>query len=66
MKKGQFFLGMLLASLIGGLVALAGVSFFVQTQAPTNFDEKQKASFVSLLSNKDFTIPDGINFVAAA
>ncbi|MFT4854980.1 MAG: serine protease Do [Planctomycetota bacterium] len=66
MKKGQFFLGMLLASLIGGLVALAGVSFFIQTQAPTNFDEKQKASFVSLLSNKDFTIPDGINFVAAA
>ncbi|MFT7204899.1 MAG: serine protease Do [Algoriphagus sp.] len=66
MKKGQFFLGMLLASLIGGLVALAGVSFFIQSQAPTNFDEKQKASFVSLLSNKDFTIPDGINFVAAA
>ena len=57
---------MLLASLIGGLVALAGVSFFIQSQAPTNFDEKQKASFVSLLSNKDFTIPDGINFVAAA
>lgn len=66
MKKGQFFLGMLLASLIGGLVALAGVSFFIQSQAPTNFDEKQQASFVSLLNNKDFTIPDGINFVAAA
>lgn len=66
MKKGQFFLGMVIASLIGGLVALAGVSFFIQSQAPANFDEKQKASFVSLLNNKDFTVPDGINFVAAA
>jgi Do/DeqQ family serine protease len=66
MNKGQFFLGMLLASLVGGLVALAGVSFFIQPQDSTNFDEKQQSSFVSLLNNKDFTIPDGINFVAAA
>src|SRR5690606_41874905 len=66
MSKKQFFLGMLLASLIGGIVALAGVSFLSQSQNATSFDEKQQASFVNLLSGKDFTVPDGINFVASA
>lgn len=66
MSKRQFFLGMLLASLIGGIVALAGVSFLVQPQNATSFDEKQQASFVNLLSGEDFTVPDGINFVASA
>lgn len=66
MNKKQFFLGMLLASLIGGLITLAGLSFLTQPQNATTFDEKQQTSFVNLLSGKDFTIPDGINFVASA
>lgn len=66
MSKKQFFLGMLLAAFIGGVVALAGVSFLIQPQNAGNFDEKQQTSFVNLLSGKDFTIPDGINFVASA
>ncbi|MFC5624417.1 S1C family serine protease [Algoriphagus winogradskyi] len=66
MSKRQFFLGMLLASLIGGIVALAGVSFLVQPQNATSFDDKQPASFANLLSGEDFTVPDGINFVASA
>ncbi|SFB19099.1 S1C family serine protease [Algoriphagus aquimarinus] len=66
MSKRQFFLGILLASLIGGIVALAGLSFLVQPQNATSFDEKQQASFVNLLSGEDFTVPDGINFVASA
>lgn len=66
MSKRQFFLGMLLAAFIGGVVALAGVGFLVKPQNATSFDEKQQASFVNLLSGKDFTIPDGINFVASA
>ena len=66
MSKKQFFIGIILASLIGGIVALAGVGFLMQPQSANNFDEKQKASFVSLLSGEDFTIPDGINFVASA
>lgn len=66
MTKRQFFIGMFLASLIGGIVALAGVSFFIQPQPQSNFDEKQQTSFVNLLSDKNFTIPDGINFVTSA
>lgn len=66
MNKRQFFFGMLMASLLGGLVVLVGLKFFVQPSPSANFDEKQQASFVSMLSDKDFTIPDGINFVASA
>lgn len=66
MSKKQFFLGMLLAAFIGGLVALVGVSFLIQPQNAGTFDEKQQASFVNLLSGEEFTIPDGINFVASA
>lgn len=66
MSKKQFFLGMLLAAFIGGIVALAGVSFLIKPQNAGTFDEKQQASFVNLLTGEDFTIPDGINFVASA
>ncbi|MEP0711618.1 MAG: trypsin-like peptidase domain-containing protein, partial [Algoriphagus sp.] len=66
MSKKQFFLGMLLASLIGGIVALAGVNFLIQPQSANSFDEKQPISFANLLSGDEFTVPDGINFVASA
>src|SRR5690606_14976875 len=66
MSKRQFFLGMLLASLIGGMVALVGVSFLIQPNSATSFDDKQPISFANLLSGEEFTIPDGINFVASA
>jgi Do/DeqQ family serine protease len=66
MSKRQFFLGMLLASLIGGIVALAGVSFLIQSPNANSFDEKQPVSFANLLSGEEFTVPDGINFVASA
>lgn len=66
MNKKQFFLGVLLAAVIGGLVALAGAGFFSQPQSATNFTEKQNTSFVNWLADDKFTVPDGLNFVAAA
>ncbi|WP_026951288.1 S1C family serine protease [Algoriphagus mannitolivorans] len=66
MSKKQFFLGMLLAAFLGGVMALAGVSFLIKPQNGQSFDEKQQASFVNMLSGENFTIPDGINFVASA
>src|SRR5690606_36707495 len=66
MNKKQFFLGVILAALIGGLVALAGASYLSQPQSATNFTEKQNTSFVNWLADEKFTIPDGPNFVAAA
>jgi Do/DeqQ family serine protease len=66
MNKKQFFLGVILAALIGGIVALAGVGFLTKPNSSTNFTEKQNTSFVNWLSNDKFTVPDGINFVASA
>src|SRR5680860_893268 len=66
MNKKQFFLGVILAALIGGLVALAGVSFLSKPDSSTSFTEKQNTSFVNWLADDKFTVPDGLNFVAAA
>ena len=66
MSKKQFFLGVLVAALVGGFVAVAGVSFLMRPQNASTFDEKQKSSFVNLLGDKNFTVPDGINFIASA
>jgi serine protease Do len=66
MNKKQFFLGIILASLIGGVVALAGASYLSKQNSATNFTDKQDTSLVNWLSNDKFTVPDGINFVASA
>ena len=66
MSKKQFFLGVLVAAMVGGMVAVAGVSFLMRPQNANSFDEKQKSSFVNLLAGKNFTVPDGINFIASA
>ncbi|MFM7628447.1 MAG: S1C family serine protease [Algoriphagus sp.] len=66
MSKKLFFVGVLVAALVGGVVAIAGVSFLLRPQNADSFDAKQKSSFVNLLSGGDFTVPDGINFIASA
>ncbi len=66
MNKKQFFLGIILASLIGGIVALAGASYLAKQNSANNFTDKQNTSLVNYLSDDKFTIPDGINFVASA
>lgn len=67
MNRKQFFLGMILASLIGGMVAILGVSLLQNNQdSSTNFTEKQDTSLVNWLADDRFVIPEGINFVASA
>tara|TARA_R110002049_G_scaffold29267_3_gene99502 strand:- start:1235 stop:2716 length:1482 start_codon:yes stop_codon:yes gene_type:complete len=67
MNRKQFFLGIVLASLIGGLVAVLGVGFLQTNQeSSTNFTEKQNTSLVNWLNDDKFVVPEGINFVASA
>ncbi|AEL26188.1 Do family serine endopeptidase [Cyclobacterium marinum] len=67
MNRKQFFLGIVLASLIGGLVAVLGVGLLQTNQdTSTNFTEKQNASLVNWLNDESFVVPEGINFVASA
>src|SRR5690554_8044943 len=66
MDNKRFFLGIILAALIGGLVAVTGVRYMMKPQPETSFAEKQNTSFVNWLTDDKFTVPDGLNFVAAA
>lgn len=67
MNRKQFFLGIVLASLIGGLVAVLGVGLLQPNQeTSTNFTEKQNTSLVNWLNDESFVVPEGINFVASA
>ncbi|GGZ23495.1 serine protease [Echinicola pacifica] len=66
MNRKQFFLSIILASVIGGLVAIAGVSFLSPSNKTSSFEEKQNTSFVNWLKDDKFNVPDGINFVASA
>ncbi|GAB3667503.1 trypsin-like peptidase domain-containing protein [Echinicola sediminis] len=66
MNRKQFFLSILLASVIGGLIALAGVNLLSPQAKVATFEEKQSTSFVNWLKDDKFSIPDGINFVASA
>lgn len=66
MNKGQFFLGIIVASMIGGIIALAGASYLSKQNSATNFTDKQNTSLVNWLSDDKFIVPDGINFVASA
>ena len=66
MNKKQFFLGIILASLIGGVIALAGASYLIKPNSASNFTDKQDTSLVNWLSDEKFNVPDGINFVASA
>ncbi|ERM82313.1 peptidase S1 [Rhodonellum psychrophilum GCM71 = DSM 17998] len=66
MNNKQFFLGIILASLIGGVIALAGASYLAKQNSATNFTDKQNTSLVNWLADDKFSIPDGINFVASA
>ncbi|WP_200974543.1 Do family serine endopeptidase [Echinicola sp. 20G] len=66
MNRKQFFLSIILASVIGGLVALAGVSILSPGDKVVTFEEKQNTSLVNWLKDDKFSVPDGINFVASA
>ncbi len=69
MSKRQFFLGIIVASIIGGVIAIGG--YHLLGPQPTgqnfdNFEDKQNVRFSSYLADSAFTVPEGINFVHAA
>ncbi len=67
MNKRQFFFGLVLASFLGAVLAVGGMQFFMADPEPgMNTQAITPAQFTSYFENKDFTVPDGLNFVYAA
>ena len=66
MSKRQFFFGLVLASFLGAVLAIGGMQFFADDAAPITIQQENPAQFTNYLADKDFTVPDGLNFVYAA
>ncbi|MBC7920664.1 MAG: trypsin-like peptidase domain-containing protein [Ferruginibacter sp.] len=66
MNKRQFFLGLLLASVTGGLVAIAGFRYFLYDETDQSFEQKQNVRFSSYLNDSSVVVPVGLNFIYAA
>lgn len=68
MNKKHFYFSVILAALIGGLVAVAG--FYLtkenRSQELDNLRARQNVSFSSYLDPEEFIVPEGLNFVYAA
>lgn len=67
MNKTQFFLGIFLAALLGGMMAVGLMQYF-DTGKPTTtaFQNDSNVQLSKFLSDTSFIVPDGINFVYAA
>ncbi len=67
MSKKQFYIGLLLASIFGGMVALAGFKAFDKEQPQyESIGQSQNFQFSNFLSDSSFIVPEGLNFVYAA
>ncbi len=70
MGKRQFILGILLASLLGGVIALGGYQIFAEKEEPAfeSFEERQKVVLSRFEEGNapKVVVPEGLNFVNAA
>lgn len=67
MSKRYFIIGILLASIIGGFVAVGFLKLFSEeSEAYQSLKENQTGQFSNFLADSAFTVPAGINFVFAA
>ncbi|MBX2843970.1 MAG: trypsin-like peptidase domain-containing protein [Flammeovirgaceae bacterium] len=72
MDQKKYLMTLVLASVFGGMIALAGFSFFKGEETPESISEKQSVVFSSFAKNEknkessSYVVPDGLNFMAAA
>lgn len=67
MNKRQFFFGLVFASFLGALMAVGGMQFFIaDPDSAIDQQNNTQAQFTNYFENKDFTVPDGLNFIYAA
>ncbi|WKN29960.1 trypsin-like peptidase domain-containing protein [Porifericola rhodea] len=67
MNKLQFFLGVVLAAILGGVTAVSLMQYFDEdSTANTNLQSERNIQLSKYLTDTAFTVPDGINFIYAA
>ena len=68
MSKKQFFTGIFLAAILGGLIAIGIYKSFETNENPYNsFRENQNIRFSNIsVDTSEYTVPEGLHFVYAA
>ena len=68
MNKSQFYTGIFLAAVIGGLIVLAGVRIIYNEnlEAQVSISERQHLQLVNYANDDSYIVPDGLNFISAA
>jgi Do/DeqQ family serine protease len=67
MNKKQFYIGLLFASIFGGMVAIAGFKVFEKDDPPyESIGQSQNFHFSNFLEDSSYVVPEGLNFVYAA
>ncbi|MGB3181736.1 MAG: Do family serine endopeptidase [Cyclobacteriaceae bacterium] len=67
MSKKQFFIGIFLASLLSGIIAVGGYRLLAPAPAVIEVGgDQQEPLLTSYLNDSSFTVPAGLNFVFAA
>ncbi|MDN4166411.1 Do family serine endopeptidase [Cytophagales bacterium LB-30] len=67
MNNSKFFLSLVLSSIFGGFIALAGFSYFSpKAQMPLPTSSGNQVKFTNFLADSAFTVPEGLNFLYAA
>jgi serine protease Do len=65
-NKKQFFLIVMLASFLGGVMSLFGYKYFVTEKTYESIEKSQRAHFTNYLADTSIVVPDGLNFIYAA
>ena len=67
MSKKQFFFGIIVASLLGGLIAAGSMQLFQSDQEiPQSNLENNNVKFTRYMADTNYLVPEGLNFVHAA
>ena len=68
MSKRQFYIGVFIAAMFGGLIALAGVKVILNEIIPSeeSISQRQNLQFANYPSDDDYVVPEGLNFIEAA
>ncbi|MFW5760303.1 MAG: trypsin-like peptidase domain-containing protein, partial [Cyclobacteriaceae bacterium] len=68
MNKTQFFMGILLAAVLGAAISLFTYTSFIEKKEEQSFAQKQNFQFSSNNLNADtsYIVPEGLNFISAS
>ncbi len=66
MSKIRFFASLMIASILGGVVALTAYHYMIPQTSYQSIEQKQQVHFANFLPDSNIIVPEGINFIQAS